>query len=83
MLEARIEALNEGIRVLIFKPQSNDAAQLRVMYYVLRDMENAELYGTREWKNQTGEEKPVKKEPPWVAPWFRIPPWFHRKYEKK
>jgi hypothetical protein len=44
-------SLQKEIQVLVFEPNSMRATEIKVMYNVLRDMENAVLFGTVEWHN--------------------------------
>jgi len=56
-LKSEIAALRNEIRTLVFEPNSYRASEIKVMYRMLKSMEESMLFGTREWHNNEMEEK--------------------------
>ena len=50
-LEKRNDALLKEIQTLVFEPNSYRATEIKVLYGMLRSMEETVLFGTCEWRN--------------------------------
>lgn len=56
-LKSEIDSLRKEIQTLVFEPNSIKATEIKIVYHMLRDMENTALFGTCKWHNNEMEEK--------------------------